>query len=195
MKLTIDFAYATLEDLEDIAHVVRARIDRLENSRAPLEFLQGMASRDEEVAIPMPPPPAEEVAIPMPPPPPPAGYDLAVVPPGVDIHGDTWDAVVHSVRKSKNADGSWRRKRGAPPRVDPVASHEAENLQCIGERELVEYISNCVVKEKISAISTREVLKSHGLDGTILDIYKTTGDVRNSIYDTVKRLAEGVSDV
>jgi hypothetical protein len=64
---------------------------------------------------------AAAVTVAPPPPPPPAGVE-------VDVAGLPWDARIHASSKTKNADGSWRAKRGVDDAIVATLTAELKSV-------------------------------------------------------------------
>lgn len=121
-------------------------------SAAPLDpFLQGVelldaplpAAADLFGTAPVAPPAGEPSAPIVPPPPvpsaPPAAAPsasvLPVIPAGdVDKHGLPWDERIHSGTRVKNADGSWRQRRGVDAELVKTVENELRALMALPTR-------------------------------------------------------------
>lgn len=113
MKILIELETADTTDLAALTALVASLGGRgimtRDDVRSQMEepLAPPTAPRDDTVPLTAPAPPSEELI---------QQAAAAATPPtddsGVDIHGLPWDERIHAGTKAKNADGSWRGRRG-----------------------------------------------------------------------------------
>lgn len=143
MQITADFSVLTAEQREHLAgfiltfppipvelkvpgHTVRLRVETEDDPAAAFGAQEAIAQPDVPIAqagpsVVIPPPPATVLPATQ------AQIPASVVARAtveIDKHGLPWDGRIHASTKAKNADGSWRTKRGLGDAV--LAEVEAE---------------------------------------------------------------------